>query len=275
METNAACPFCMTPLASLTDTTEFAQCPQDKAIIHLNHQVAHYEENYFNSEYKIQYGKSYLDDRENLHRKNRERIDRALKYFSALTHPRLCEVGASAGFFLEVMRDHGFECEGWEISSLMTEHAKQSGLRMKNQDFFAGVAAHRLNHESPFDILAFFYVLEHFADQKYAWECIRDLLRPGGALLLALPSTYGPTFYFNRPHWIQTHPKDHAIDYSPRALTIIGNKFGFKPLAFFSEGIHPSRFPLGGFPILKSFYALIQKKTSFSDTFFAIMKKDS
>ena len=273
MSSKLLCPLCETPLVPLS--IEFAKCPQDKTVIHLNYQATHYEENYFNSEYKNQYGKSYLDDRENLNRKNQERVHRMLKYFSPQTHPRLCEVGASAGFFLEVMRESGFDCEGWEISSVMTEYAKQSGLNMKRQDFFSGVTAHQLKRESPFDILAFLYVLEHFPDQKQTWESIRGLLRPGGILLLALPSTHGPTFYFNRLQWIKTHPKDHAIDYSPESLKRVGKQFGFKPLAFFSEGIHPNRFPLGGVPILKSFYALFQKKTAFSDTFFAVLKKNS
>ena len=107
----------------------------------------------------------------------------------------------------------------------------------------------------------------------FFWEAAHELLHYGGLLALAVPSLFGPSFYFNKKRWILEHPTDHFIDYSPTSLKKIGKAYSFQLLDIYAEGIHPERFPLGKIPILKGVYRAFQRSTAFADTIFVIFRR--
>ncbi|HRP70730.1 MAG TPA: class I SAM-dependent methyltransferase [Turneriella sp.] len=266
------CPLCgATPKAF--SNPFFAVCENDKLVIHTAFKETNYEENYFEKEYVAQYGKSYIDDKPAISARAKWRYERVQHFLKPTTHPRLLEVGSAAGFFLEAMQAQGFQTEGWEVSESMTEYANAHSITTYTHDFFGGAMEHLRQQKPRFDAVALFYVLEHFADQKKAWELLSSLVREGGFLLLSLPSVDGPTFHYAREKWYSTHPQDHAVDYSPASLERIGMRFGFKCKAVFSEGIHPQRFPWGEFPPIAYFYRKMLEKLPISDTIFAILER--
>ncbi|MBV6494433.1 MAG: hypothetical protein LDLANPLL_02466 [Turneriella sp.] len=267
-----SCPICDGTLRAL-DNTNFALCPKDALIVNLKHKPFEYEKNYFDNGFETQYGKSYLNDKETILAKARFRIKKAERYFTAKTHPYVLEVGSAAGFFLEELRTKGFRTEGWEISKTMANYANAQRIHTVRQDFFVGAKMHKNKNAKPYDVLALFFVLEHFAEQRKAWESLSHLIRKGGYLLLSIPSYQGPTFRFARKKWYKTHPEDHAVDYSPKAIKCVGARFGFSLCAVFSEGIHPQRFPLGNFFPLSCMYRKLIENFPISDTLFAILER--
>lgn len=268
------CPFCGTTAKSIQGIA-FAECAKDKILLNANYTERKYTPSYFDAEYKAQYGKSYLDDRDTLHARNAARLERMTPLMNAQSHPRVLEIGSAAGFFLKAMQQRGHAVRGWEISPTMAKYAKSQSVETECQDFFEGVRKWKKKKEQPFDILALFYVLEHLKEQKAAWENFSLLVRPGGYLLLALPSYGGPTFRFNRFEWAKSHPSDHVVDYAPKTLTRISPQFGFHAVSITSEGIHPQRFPGGGKRLLSSLYRFALKHAPLSDTIFAILKREN
>jgi len=228
------CPICGHELKALSDA-RFARCPDDELIVNRAYQPVAYESDYFGKEYKNQYGRSYTADRKAILARNQARYSKVKRLFTAATHPRLLEIGSAAGYFLKAMQDENFDVRGWEISKTMTAYANARGLKTACQDFLKGALAHEKKGKKPYDLVAMFYVLEHLPDQHNAWRHLSGLVRPGGFLLLALPSAAGPTFRYHRRDWYKTHPGDHAVDYSPRSLKHVGLKFGFEfnPNKFF------------------------------------------
>jgi len=266
------CAFCGAALTPLSNP-HFALCKKDKIIFNLAHETTAYEQDYFDKEYSAQYGKSYTADREAILLRNAARQRLTSDFFTATTHPRVLEVGSAAGYFLETMHSKGFTVCGWEISRTMADYAKQRGFQTQPQDFMSGAKRHAKSKAAPYDVLALFYVLEHLPDQPQVWRCMAHLVRPGGFLLLALPSAAGPMFRFHRQRWFQTHPKDHALDYTPQGVARVGARFGFRLVKAMSEGIHPNRFPFGKIWGIDKLYKILIERRPVADTFFAILEK--
>ena len=271
----ANCQLCQTALEPLPGAEQFQRCPQDYLIWNASPSTVNYEDEYFQTEYRLQYGREYLADKQSIVNKMTERwhLFKKVQKPNKNKKPRLLELGSAAGFFLEIAKNDGWDIEGWEISQLMSEYANHHALKTKCGSFYDLIKKIPKATYGSLDCLAAFYVLEHLTEQNIFWSEARKLLRPGGYLLLSMPSSFGPLFYFNFEKWKITHPGDHVVDYSPASLTKVAAYYGFQVSHLSIESAHPSRFGLenyGGviYPVLKE----MQKKLVFSDTFFAILK---
>ena len=269
-----SCPICQGSLAHLSDR-RFAVCPNEGVVVNLAYEFRRYEHDYFEKEYKNQYGRSYTADRQSILERNQKRFQHIAHIVSHRSHPQVLEIGSAAGYFLKIMQDHGFLVHGWEISAAMAKYANARGLKTTQQDFLKGARQHQARKRRPYDIIAMFYVLEHLPEQAEVWQHLTTLVRPGGYLLLALPSAAGPMFRFHRGEWYASHPTDHKIDYSPDSLRLTAKKFGFATVATFSEGIHPHRFPMGRFRVMHRLYRKVLEAAPLADTIFAVLRREA
>lgn len=267
------CPLCGTLLTSLSDK-RFGACSKDGLIVNGAYEFRRYEHDYFEQEYRNQYGRSYTEDRQAILARNEIRFAKIRDLAPAATHPQVLEVGSAAGYFLKILQEAGYSVRGWEISAAMTKYSNARGIKTERQDFLKGAAQHARQAKPAYDIVAMFYVLEHIPEQRQVWQHLARLVRPGGYLLLALPSADGPTFRFHRQRWYDTHPLDHSVDYSPRSLRLVGRQFGFQLVSAFSEGIHPQRFPLGAYPLFGRLYRTALENAPLGDTIFAVLRRD-
>lgn len=268
-----SCPICNGPLSPLSDR-RFAWCKRERVVVNLGYEFRRYEHDYFEKEYKNQYGRTYTADRQSILARNKQRYEQIRERISPATHPQVLEVGSAAGYFLKIMHDEGYAVHGWEISAAMTKYANARGLKTTQQDFLKGAAQHVKRERKPFDIVAMFYVLEHLPEQAQVWHYLSNLVKPSGYLLLALPSAAGPMFRFHRGEWYASHPTDHKIDYSPESLRLTGKRFGFVLETVSSEGIHPHRLPLGRFAPLGRLYRKVLEAAPLADTIFTVLKRE-
>jgi SAM-dependent methyltransferase len=275
LELMANCQLCQTGLEPIPGAEQFQRCPQDYLIWNTKPSSVNYEDEYFQTEYRLQYGREYLADKQCIVNKMTERWDVFKRLYKAVNKnkPRLLELGSAAGFFLEIAKNDGWDIEGWEISQLMSEYANHHSLKTKCGSFSDLIKKTPKGNYGSIDCLAAFYVLEHLTNQHMFWSEIRKLLRRGAYVLLSLPSSFGPLFYFNFEKWKVTHPGDHVVDYSPASLAKVAAYYGFQVCHLSIESAHPSRFGMenyGGivYPLMKE----MQKKLVFADTFFAILK---
>jgi SAM-dependent methyltransferase len=93
---------------------------------------------------------------------------------------RLLELGSSWGYFLHQARAGGFEATGVEIAARRAEYGRtRLGVRIvAGLDELAG---------ERFDLVYTSHVLEHFTDLEGVFERLRELLVPGGALVVEVP----------------------------------------------------------------------------------------
>ncbi len=226
-----------------------------------------YGADYFLEEYRNQYGRSYLEDEPKLRQLARSR----LSLLSPLVQPpaRLLEIGAATGFFLDEARQAGYRCEGVEISPFASRYARENlGLDVRTGSFLD------LPLEGSFQVVAAFYVLEHFADQRRLFSRISSLLAPGGVFLFALPSTHGPLYRRSIREWRESHPADHFADYSPRSLRKILPLYDMELASVRPASYHPERAgALWEHAPLSSLYKFFARWREYGDTMEGVARK--
>ncbi len=235
---------------------DYGVCPVSGTVYYLKAEAKTYEGDYFLAEYAAQYGRTYVEDEGHLRELARKRLallgdgvaanritkpsakySRTQSEVTPATAPRLLEIGCAAGFFLDEARSAGFRCEGLEVSSFAAQYGReQLGLEIKTASFLDTTL-----ETAAYDLVAAFYVIEHFAEQRSVFEKIAGALKPGGAFLFAVPSTNGPLFEYSPGGWRSTHPSDHHADYSPASLRRVLPEYGMRLERVRPASYHPDR----------------------------------
>lgn len=226
-----------------------------------------YSESYFLQEYKEQYQKTYYQDEKNLRRLAKRRLYELTKY-TVLRGKTLLEIGCAAGFFLDEAWKMGLDVRGLELSATESQYASQElGLTVETLSFLD------YQSEGSFDILAAFFVLEHMDRQEEALCKIAQLVKPGGYLLLSLPSLAGPSYLGRRDQWFANHPEDHFYDYHPVSIKKTLAYFGMQTFYLRPMSYHQNR-DRGwrrGLPL--PFYKKLANYSCYGDTMQIIAKK--
>ena len=103
----------------------------------------------------------------------------------------LLELGSAGGFFLEGARRAGFRVKGVELSPPAVEFAR----RELSLEIFAGLLENAPWPEASFDLAYADNVLEHTTSPQAVLGDLHRLLRPGGHLVVIVPS-YVNSIYF-------------------------------------------------------------------------------
>ncbi|MBI3986706.1 MAG: class I SAM-dependent methyltransferase, partial [Lentisphaerae bacterium] len=100
---------------------------------------------------------------------------------------RLLDIGAGTGQFLKQAREHFEQVAGTEIS----DSAIRIGRDRYGLDIRHGTLSTLEFDTGSFDLITLFHVLEHVGDPGRVVARCRDLLKPGGVLVLAVPNERG------------------------------------------------------------------------------------
>ena len=103
---------------------------------------------------------------------------------------KLLDVGCGCGQFLSLCAEAGYEVYGVEDNAGRAEYsAEVSGAEVKRAQYSTD-----LYPENTFDVISFIQVLEHMLVPKETLEAARYHLKPGGLLLVEVPSIRAPHF---------------------------------------------------------------------------------
>jgi SAM-dependent methyltransferase len=103
----------------------------------------------------------------------------------------LLELGSAGGFFLEGARRAGFRVRGVEISP----QAAESSRRDLGLDVHSGLLEDAPYEPASFDVAYADNVLEHTTAPEGVLRRLRELLRPGGHLVVIVPSYVNSAFF--------------------------------------------------------------------------------
>ena len=210
-----------------------------------------YGEDYFFSEYREQYGKTYLEDFAHIKELAGPRL-RIIGRLRAAGHSvrtpaggRLLDVGCAYGPFLLASREAGYEAFGIDTSEAAVRYVREQlslpGLTAR----FDVLPGSFLPEEfcGRYDVITMWYVLEHFRDSAEVLQKVFNLLKPGGIFAFSTPNAGGisarraPGCFFGR------NPEDHFTLWSPSTVRRILPRFGFTVRKIRVTGHHPERFP--------------------------------
>lgn len=213
-----------------------------------------YSQDYFENRYEKAYGKSYEEDIDNIRGYSARRLS-ILRKMTGGGSPKLLDVGAGLGVFVDEANQKNFNAQGAEISEFARKFAKDRfGLKMFES--FGDV-------KEEFDAVTMWFSLEHVSHPDMWLKHASLLLPKGGVLALGLPNGNGLYASRNRLSYLQARPVEHRFEPSTKGMKTLLAQYGFEMEHVQYFGIHPKR---GGFPdwkIVKSAQKILGKGDTF------------
>ena len=203
-----------------------------------------------------------------------ERIERRLSF-----RGEILDVGAASGFFLKLAKERGWKAAGLEISPYAVREAQRSGL-----DVRCGALGENI-FDRRFDAVTMLDVIEHLPDPQAAVASCRDLLRPGGPLVINTPDTSSLLARFLGKRWYSFVPPEHLSYFNAKNLSklLVRNSFRVEEVGRIGKHFTPSfvlymLFRWRRWPFLKRMSELVSRTPlnrlafpiNFRDNFFII-----
>jgi SAM-dependent methyltransferase len=139
-------------------------------------------------------------------------LKRRLAFVKSAIRPgkdkRLLDIGCGDGSFLLAAKETGWKVAGTELNS---KPAQDSGL-----DVVEGIE--EIPIEAQFECITMWHTLEHMRDIKLTLTRIRELLRPGGKLLIAVPNNGGFQAKIFGDRWVHIDVPRHLYHFDALSL---------------------------------------------------------
>ena len=144
---------------------------------------------------------------------------------------QVLEVGCSTGrLLLRIHRDYGVPLEnlcGVEIDRQAAERARSAGVGSVSES-----GLDETSFERQYDRIVFWHALEHLHRINEALDRARELLKPGGQLVIAVPNLQSSDARRYGPNWIALDAPRHLFHFTPETLQRLLEKHGFSVLEF-------------------------------------------
>lgn len=135
---------------------------------------------------------------------------------------RVLEIGVRDGSF-GIAAAREYEYVGIDSAPIVARHARERGLEV-----YCATISNFVNTGPAFDAIAMDHVFENVADPHDALGRIKDLMKPGGVLLLTTFDTEGLIYLFTERKRMSQNFRTHLILYSRSALIELLEHSGFE-----------------------------------------------
>lgn len=135
----------------------------------------------------------------------------------------MLDVGCATGFLIEAALERGWDARGIEMNKDIAPHiAAQTKPRIS----FSTLNA--LEKEPSYSLMTLFDVLEHSPTPRADLETCRQLLLPGGVVVVQLPCTdsWGRLIFGRR--WYHYGPPAHLSFFTAKSFAMLANSIGFE-----------------------------------------------
>lgn len=133
------------------------------------------------------------------------------------------EVGSSTGVFLSLLKEREWEVLGIEPSMAAADTAQKKGIPTLNTTFKKAELK-----DSTFDLVVFNHVLEHMEDPIGILKKANRVLKKDGIILIDVPNFASLSARIFGSSWQYILPKEHRWHFTPKSLTALLGKSGFK-----------------------------------------------
>ncbi len=231
-----------------------------------------YSASYFFDEYKAQYGKTYLEDFENIKRLGLERMKHLNAVYDEIfqtkevnifnTEKKLLDIGCAYGPFLEAAKLSLWQPIGTDICREAVEYVNNTlhtpafvsafpampdsfdYIYKKHLTGFGYDTRIEVIKENSFTAVTMWYVIEHFQDLDAVLQKVASLLVQGGIFAFSTPNLSGITGKQSLYEFASKSPIDHYSIWDSSEVVKVLEKYNFKVCRIVSVGHHPERFKL-------------------------------
>jgi ubiquinone/menaquinone biosynthesis C-methylase UbiE len=143
----------------------------------------------------------------------------------------LLDVGCGAGDFLEMLQNRS----GWQVTGLEPNSAAaQYARNLRHLEVITGFLPQLAIPSHTYDIVTLWHVIEHVPDPKEVLNEIRRLLKPDGALIVALPVAdsleakwFGPSWAgYDVPRHLMTFTRSSFVGLMRQSGLLAEERFG-------------------------------------------------
>ena len=127
---------------------------------------------------------------------------------------RVLDVGSGNGFFLAMLKHHGWNVQGIDLS----ESAAATTKRVFDIDVHVGEVTDADFQPGQFDVIHMSHVIEHVPSPTAVFARVRDLLRPGGLLYVETPNVASLGARFWGPRWFALDSPRHLWLFTPDTM---------------------------------------------------------
>ena len=142
---------------------------------------------------------------------------------------RLLDYGCGRGALLRIASEFGMQSTGIETDPL----ARAAAAKIPGASAYAGVAELKAAEpDARFDLIILWTVIEHLRNPWEELAHLRDILRPGGSLLIFTMDIHCLRARLERQKWESYENRTHLFYFDPKSLQRAAHEAGF------SEAIH-------------------------------------
>jgi len=152
--------------------------------------------------------------------------DRARSISAFKKNGRILDVGCGDGYFLNYMKDKGWETYGVEPEEVGSKYAKD----VLKVNVFIGELKEACYPNKYFDVITLFEVLEHLHDPSANLSEIGRILKEDGLLVITVPNFTGFAYKIFKERRIAIDAPRHLYHFSQITLCKILEKMEFKVL---------------------------------------------
>lgn len=227
-----------------------------------------YSEDYFFTDYKKQYGRTYLEDFEGIKKIG----SRRMKHINSLfLHKKkgasILDIGCAFGPFLDAARDKGFKPYGIDVYDKAVEYV-ESVLHIPARVCSIFDVTPEMFDLAFFDTVTMWFVIEHFQDLHSLLVKINSLLSIGGIFAFSTPNGMGISRRKRAGRFFSMSPDDHFSVWNPVVARSILLKYGFTLRRVRITGHHGERFFNSTVPkVIKGAAHLYSRIRGLGDTF--------
>jgi 2-polyprenyl-3-methyl-5-hydroxy-6-metoxy-1,4-benzoquinol methylase len=169
-------------------------------------------EEYANEHYQTGMYKDYLNAKELKILTANVRLKQIEKYKPG---KNMLDVGCSAGFFLEAAQAHGYSTQGIEFAAAAIAQAAPS---VRNNIIQGDLHKELHRWKQDVDWVSAFDIIEHMHNPVKFISEIKDILKPGGLLVMSTPDTGHFLCRLMRSGWSMLQPLQHTVLFSRQAM---------------------------------------------------------
>lgn len=152
-----------------------------------------------------------------------KRKRRLVENISGRTNGNLLDYGTGTGYFAQAMKE-----AGWHVTAIeKSEQARKTAL----DNFGLQVGSEQTFGQLPtgtFHVITLWHVLEHLQNLNEMWEQLRQLLAPGGCLIIAVPNCQSADAGYYGNTWAAYDVPRHLWHFSPDTMRQFAEKHGFR-----------------------------------------------
>ncbi len=136
----------------------------------------------------------------------------------------ILDIGCGRGFMLSFLRELGFEPHGVELSEAAAWHARNR----LNLDVHVGDVLDAPYRPEQFQAIVLWHSLEHMRFPERVLAHAKELLKPGGLLIVAVPNSDSLQGRWFRAGWFHVDIPRHYFHFGRVSLKVLLSRLGFE-----------------------------------------------